>query len=199
MRARQGPKDARACGKALLAVVEPRFSRLASQGRGRPPPGWHLTLGQEQVGHGLLPLHALFWHEPLQVPSTFASPRDVTAGVSILCGGSMHMTKEGWRRFAVPEGMQPAMRQGLGGELLGEDAWITAPAGSVPSMQAGPQDAPTMIPQMDASLLEVRAWPRHDTGSMPPAAPGKVACPCTVYAVSCPGRGQAQHELQGHT
>ncbi len=48
-----------------------------------------------------------------------------------------------------------ACLKGLGGDVLGEDAWRTAPAGSVPTMQAGPADAPAMIPQMDASLLEV--------------------------------------------
>ena len=45
--------------------------------------------------------------------------------------------------------------QGLGGDGLGDGAWAAAPAGIVPSMDAGSPDAPAMIPQMDASLLEV--------------------------------------------
>ena len=45
--------------------------------------------------------------------------------------------------------------QGMGEDVLGEGAWQTAPAGSVPNLEAVGQDAPTMIPQMDATLLEV--------------------------------------------
>lgn len=49
--------------------------------------------------------------------------------------------------------------QGMGDDVLGEGAWQTAPAGSVPNMEAVGPDAPTMIPQMDATLLEVRRLP----------------------------------------
>jgi hypothetical protein len=45
----QGTEGARALGKALLAVAEPRFARLASQGRAPPLPDWHLTFAQEEV------------------------------------------------------------------------------------------------------------------------------------------------------
>lgn len=65
-----------------------------------------------------------------------------------------------------------ALVQGILGASKGEEAWQVAPAGSVPNMDvaaAQGSTAVTMIPQMDATLLEVTSW--HDFTNQATAVP----------------------------